>query len=65
MSTIALIALIVGALVLLLAGLLMDVAALALIGLFVAVAVAGVYALGVGGDWIRDASRGRFGGGRR
>jgi O-antigen ligase len=64
-STITFIALILGALVLLLVGLLVGVAALAFVGLFVAVALAGVYALGVGGDWIRDASRGRFDGSRR
>ena len=61
MSTITFIALVLGALVLLLVGLLVDVAALAIVGLFAAVALAAVYALAVGGDWIRDASRGRFG----
>ena len=65
MSTVTFIALILGALVLLLVGLLVDVAAPALVGLFVAVALAGVYALAAGGDWIRDASRGRFDGSRR
>jgi hypothetical protein len=61
-STVLLIALIAGALVVLVLGLVLGVVALAIVGLFAAVALAAVYALAVGGDWIRDASRGRFSG---
>jgi hypothetical protein len=49
-----------GAIVLLLVGLLLDSAALAVVGLFGGVAVAAVWALAAGGDWLRDASAGRF-----
>jgi len=48
------------ALVLLVAGLLVDSAVLAVIGLFGGVVVAAVWALAAGGDWLRDASSGRF-----
>lgn len=48
------------AIVLLLVGLLLDSAAVAVVGLFGGVAVAAVWALAAGGDWLRDASAGRF-----
>ncbi|MDQ3859468.1 MAG: hypothetical protein M3327_13670 [Actinomycetota bacterium] len=55
-----LISLIAVAVVLLIVGLLIESVALALIGLFGGSAVAMVHGLIVGGDWIREASRGRF-----
>ena len=54
------IVLIAVAAVLLVAGLLANVVALAVIGLFGGVAVAAVWALAAGGDWIRDVSERRF-----
>ncbi|HEV8250200.1 MAG TPA: hypothetical protein VGQ15_09530 [Gaiellaceae bacterium] len=48
------------AVVLLVVGLLVGSTALAVIGLFGGVAVAAVWALAAGGDWLRDASAGRF-----
>jgi hypothetical protein len=46
--------------VMLVVGLLADSAVLAVIGLYGGVVVAAVWALAAGGDWIRDASAGRF-----
>ena len=48
------------AVVLLILGLVLDSTALALIGLFGGVVVAAVWAAAAGGDWLRDASAGRF-----
>ena len=45
---------------LLILGLIFSVTALALIGLALAVVVAGVWALAAGGDWVRDVSERRF-----
>jgi hypothetical protein len=59
------IGLLVAAIVLLIVGLVIGSTALALIGLFGGVAVAAVWALAAGGDWLRDASAGRFPRGRR
>jgi len=42
-------------------GLIVDSTLLAVLGLFGAVALVVVQALAAGGDWIRDASAGRFG----
>jgi hypothetical protein len=54
------IALVAIAVVLLVGGLLIASTALALIGLFGAVAIVAVQALLAGGDWIQEASRRRF-----
>jgi len=59
-SPITFTAALVVALVLLVVGLLVDSAVLAVIGLFGGVTVASVWALADGGDWLRDASSGRF-----
>jgi len=48
------------ALVLLVVGLIVDLTALALVGLFAAVAIVAVQALIAGGDWIQEANRRRF-----
>ena len=60
MTRITFIAILAVAVVLLVVGLLIDSAPLAVIGLFGGVAVAAVWALAAGGDWLRDASAGRF-----
>jgi hypothetical protein len=65
MSRATFIGLIVLAVVLLVVGLIIGSTALALVGLFGGVALGTVAALIAGGDWIRDASRGRFRNGGR
>ena len=61
MTRITFIVLLAVAIVLLVVGLLVDSAPLAVVGLFGGVAIAAVWALAAGGDWLRDASAGRFG----
>ena len=60
MSNRTLTILLVVAVVLLIVGIAASVTALAVIGLFGGVALAAVRALAAGGDWLRDASAGRF-----
>jgi hypothetical protein len=60
MSSRVLVALIAVAVALLVVGLVIGSTALALVGFFGGVAVIAVLGLAAGGDWIREASRGRF-----
>lgn len=60
MSRLTLLAVIVAAVVLVVLGVVLGSTPLAIIGLFGGVAVAAVWALAAGGDWLRDASAGRF-----
>ena len=52
--------LIAAAIVLLILGLVLSVTALAFVGLYGGVAVAAVWALAAGGDFVRDVSERRF-----
>jgi hypothetical protein len=52
--------LIAAAVVLLILGLVLSVTALAFVGLYGGVAVAAVWALAAGGDFVRDVSERRF-----
>jgi TRAP-type C4-dicarboxylate transport system permease large subunit len=59
-SRLTFVVVLVVAVALLVVGLVLDSTALALIGLLGGVVVAAVWALAAGGDWLRDASAGRF-----
>ena len=60
MPTLVAVILVSVAIVLLVVGLAVGAGWLALLGLVGGVVVGAVRALAVGGDWIREASRGRF-----